>query len=183
MHIAAHSRGLIDAGVPLEIFAEFIEGVREQYTAATYNLATNNCNHFSNAVAEFLVGVQVPTAARLIEYGCSPDHIGLQRMAHRVAELLVGVQVPPPMATHSNLNPSPSRNPNLRPSSRTRWELRPFLTPTLTLTPRAGARAHPHSARADHGDPDGPGEPTPEPKPKPKPNPNPNHGPGLQERT
>ena len=59
MHIAAHSRGLIDAGVPLEIFAEFIEGVREQYTAATYNLATNNCNHFSNAVAEFLAGVQV----------------------------------------------------------------------------------------------------------------------------
>ena len=47
-------------GVPLEIFAEFIEGVREQYTAATYNLATNNCNHFSNAVVEFLAGVQVP---------------------------------------------------------------------------------------------------------------------------
>ena len=47
-------------GVPEEIFAEFIEGVREQYTAATYNLATNNCNHFSNAVVDFLAGVQVP---------------------------------------------------------------------------------------------------------------------------
>ena len=47
-------------GVPEEIFTEFIEGVREQYTAATYNLATNNCNHFSNAVVDFLAGVQVP---------------------------------------------------------------------------------------------------------------------------
>ena len=49
-------------GVPLEIFAEFLDGIRDQYTADTYNLVTNNCNHFSNAVAEFLAGVQVPEA-------------------------------------------------------------------------------------------------------------------------
>jgi len=49
-------------GVPLEIFAEFLDGIRDQYTADTYNLVTNNCNHFSNAVAEFLAGVQVPAS-------------------------------------------------------------------------------------------------------------------------
>ena len=47
-------------GVPLEIFAEFLDGIRDQFTAGTYNLVTNNCNHFSNAVAEFLAGVQAP---------------------------------------------------------------------------------------------------------------------------
>ena len=31
-------------GVPLEIFAEFLDGIRGQFTADTYNLVTNNCN-------------------------------------------------------------------------------------------------------------------------------------------
>ena len=46
--------------VPEELFAEFLEEVRDQYTATTYNIAKNNCNHFSNAIAEFLLGVEIP---------------------------------------------------------------------------------------------------------------------------
>ena len=64
--------------VPLEIFQEFLDGVRDQYTAATYNLATNNCNHFSNAVVDFLAGVQVPrgdlcTVARCLVVTSAPS--------------------------------------------------------------------------------------------------------------
>ena len=47
-------------GVPLEIFAEFLDGIRDQYTAHTYNLVTNNCNHFSNECSMFLTGCAIP---------------------------------------------------------------------------------------------------------------------------
>ena len=46
--------------VPVEVFTEFIDSVREQYSAVTYHLSKNNCNHFSNAVAEFLTGASIP---------------------------------------------------------------------------------------------------------------------------
>ena len=35
-------------------------GISHKYTAATYDLATNNCNHFSNEAAEFLLSRGIP---------------------------------------------------------------------------------------------------------------------------
>merc|ERR1719502_1090415 len=53
----------IDLGVtevPEDLFIEFIGEIRERYTGETYNLLRHNCNHFSSAVAEFLVGQPIP---------------------------------------------------------------------------------------------------------------------------
>ncbi|KAF9214006.1 hypothetical protein BGZ59_004474 [Podila verticillata] len=49
----------IDMGeteIPEEVFMEFIDNMRETYTADSYHLLDNNCNNFSSDVCNFLVG-------------------------------------------------------------------------------------------------------------------------------
>jgi len=54
----------IDMGVteiPEDVFFEYIEELRQIYTLDKYHLLDNNCNAFSNAVCEFLVGKPIPS--------------------------------------------------------------------------------------------------------------------------
>ncbi|KAF9984115.1 hypothetical protein BGZ65_000971 [Modicella reniformis] len=54
----------IDMGeteVPQEVFMEFIDNLRESFTADAYHLLDNNCNNFSNEVCQFLVGNPIPS--------------------------------------------------------------------------------------------------------------------------
>lgn len=46
--------------VPMEMFEEFLEEISPRYTAETYSLLHHNCNNFSNEVAQFLVGCNIP---------------------------------------------------------------------------------------------------------------------------
>ncbi|KAG0346928.1 hypothetical protein BG004_000512 [Podila humilis] len=49
----------IDMGeteIPEEVFMEFLDNMREIYTADSYHLLDNNCNNFSSDVCNFLVG-------------------------------------------------------------------------------------------------------------------------------
>ncbi|KAI3865239.1 hypothetical protein MKX03_012829 [Papaver bracteatum] len=46
--------------VPKEIFEEYLQEISPRYTAETYNLLRHNCNNFSNEVAQFLVGTNIP---------------------------------------------------------------------------------------------------------------------------
>ncbi|EQC30775.1 hypothetical protein SDRG_11536 [Saprolegnia diclina VS20] len=41
-------------------FTSFLQEIQSRFTAATYNLLSNNCNNFSNEVANFLVGSNIP---------------------------------------------------------------------------------------------------------------------------
>ncbi|KAF9434582.1 hypothetical protein BGZ76_007773 [Entomortierella beljakovae] len=47
--------------IPQEVFMEFMDNLRETYTADAYHLLDNNCNNFSNDVCEFLVGTPIPS--------------------------------------------------------------------------------------------------------------------------
>ncbi|KAI3990830.1 hypothetical protein MKX01_011738 [Papaver californicum] len=54
---------VVDLGVthvPKEIFEEYLQEISPRYTAETYNLLRHNCNNFSNEVAQFLVGTNIP---------------------------------------------------------------------------------------------------------------------------
>ncbi|CAI2171881.1 16086_t:CDS:2 [Funneliformis geosporum] len=54
---------IIDMGeteVPKEIFLEYIEELRESYTADKYHLLDKNCNTFSNGLCDFLIGRNIP---------------------------------------------------------------------------------------------------------------------------
>ncbi len=47
--------------IPKDLFEEYLNEIRFKYSAETYNLIENNCNHFTNAIAEFLTGKGIPT--------------------------------------------------------------------------------------------------------------------------
>uniref|UniRef100_A0A452YDM7 PPPDE domain-containing protein n=1 Tax=Aegilops tauschii subsp. strangulata TaxID=200361 RepID=A0A452YDM7_AEGTS len=47
--------------VSKEDFEGFLQEISPRYTPETYNLLSNNCNHFSNEVVKFLVGSTVPS--------------------------------------------------------------------------------------------------------------------------
>ncbi|OQR81089.1 peptidase [Achlya hypogyna] len=46
--------------VPQSVFLHFLQEIQPRFTAETYNLLSNNCNNFSNEVANFLVGTNIP---------------------------------------------------------------------------------------------------------------------------
>ncbi|KAJ3053130.1 hypothetical protein HDU99_008040, partial [Rhizoclosmatium hyalinum] len=53
----------IDMGetqIPEEVYWEYIDSLREFWTADKYHLFDNNCNSFSNEVCQFLVGREIP---------------------------------------------------------------------------------------------------------------------------
>jgi desumoylating isopeptidase 1 len=54
---------VVDLGVthiPKDIFEEYLNEIAPRYSAETYSILKNNCNNFSNDVAQFLVGVTIP---------------------------------------------------------------------------------------------------------------------------
>ena len=46
--------------LPIEIILEYLESLKEVYTAESYDLFLHNCNNFSNDFATFLVGKGIP---------------------------------------------------------------------------------------------------------------------------
>ncbi|KAF3341129.1 desumoylating isopeptidase 1 [Carex littledalei] len=46
--------------IPKDIFEEYLNEIAPRYTSETYSILRNNCNNFSNDVAQFLVGVTIP---------------------------------------------------------------------------------------------------------------------------
>ncbi|KAF9354804.1 hypothetical protein BGX26_007351 [Mortierella sp. AD094] len=50
-----------DTEIPQEVFMEFMDNMRETYTADAYHLLDNNCNNFSNDVCQLLVGRTIPS--------------------------------------------------------------------------------------------------------------------------
>ena len=41
---------------------DFIDGLRSKYSQSTYDLFNNNCNNFSDEVAQFLTGNSIPVS-------------------------------------------------------------------------------------------------------------------------
>lgn len=55
---------VIDMGeteVPPELFAEYLRELQEIYSHSSYDLFDRNCNHFSDEIAQFLVGKSIPS--------------------------------------------------------------------------------------------------------------------------
>lgn len=54
---------VLDLGVthvPKDVFEMYLQEISPRYTEHTYSLLTHNCNNFSNEVAQFLVGANIP---------------------------------------------------------------------------------------------------------------------------
>ncbi|KAG6540796.1 hypothetical protein Mapa_017820 [Marchantia paleacea] len=46
--------------IPKEVFEDYLREISPRYTQATYNVLRHNCNNFSEEVAQFLVGSNIP---------------------------------------------------------------------------------------------------------------------------
>ena len=46
--------------VPDDLRREFVNGLRNKFSETTYNLFTNNCNNFSDELAQFLTDSGIP---------------------------------------------------------------------------------------------------------------------------
>lgn len=46
-----------------EMFHDYLQDISDRFTFLTYNIATNNCNHFTNEWATFLVDKAIPDFA------------------------------------------------------------------------------------------------------------------------
>ena len=46
--------------IPNDLFSEYLKEIRYKYSAESYNVLNNNCNHFTNAISEFLTGKSIP---------------------------------------------------------------------------------------------------------------------------
>lgn len=46
--------------IPQELFMEFLREAQSEWSADTYHVFEHNCNHFTNAAADFLLGEGIP---------------------------------------------------------------------------------------------------------------------------
>ena len=46
--------------IPEELFMEFLRENRAEWSMAKYHVFEHNCNHFTNAAADFLLGQGIP---------------------------------------------------------------------------------------------------------------------------
>ena len=42
------------------MFVDFLKEIQTQFSEATYNVITHNCNHFTNKCSDFLLGSDIP---------------------------------------------------------------------------------------------------------------------------
>ncbi len=45
---------------PEEIFMELLSAIRGDYTTQTFNILTNNCNDFTNAISSMILDKGIP---------------------------------------------------------------------------------------------------------------------------
>ena len=71
--------------VPEELFAEFLETIAEDFTAAKYSLMKHNCNHFTEACAQVLLGSSIPESIRSV-----PDKVMATPMGAAFSQMFEG---------------------------------------------------------------------------------------------
>lgn len=47
--------------IPEELFMEFLREARDEWSMEKYHVFEHNCNHFTNAAADFLLGEGIPS--------------------------------------------------------------------------------------------------------------------------
>ena len=49
-----------DTEIPKDMFESYLEEINHKYSIDKYDFLHNNCNHFTNEIAEFLTGTPIP---------------------------------------------------------------------------------------------------------------------------
>jgi hypothetical protein len=105
-----HPLKVIDLGfteVPPELFCEFLQEISDSFSHTSYDLFENNCNHFSNEIAQFLVGEEIPK-----EITSLPQTVLQTPLGQMIRPLLAQAMVP--IVTAPTSNPAVMRNAEQR---------------------------------------------------------------------
>jgi len=51
---------MAETELPKDLFESFLQEISHKYTIDKYDFLHNNCNHFTNEIAEFLTGTPIP---------------------------------------------------------------------------------------------------------------------------
>lgn len=70
-----------DTEIPDDMIRDFLEDVAPRFNAGTYDLLSNNCNTFADALCEFLVGKGIPVRVHLLDNCMS---LGLLQTTHGI---------------------------------------------------------------------------------------------------
>jgi len=76
--------------VPRELFEEFVDARRDDYSAAKYDLLMHNCNHFTEEATQFLLGKSIPERIRQV-----PEIVMRTPMGAMFAQMLEGNRFDP----------------------------------------------------------------------------------------
>ena len=76
--------------VPRELFEEFVDARRDDYSAAKYDLLRHNCNHFTEEATQFLLGKSIPERIRQV-----PEIVMRTPMGAMFAQMLEGNRFDP----------------------------------------------------------------------------------------
>ena len=123
--------------VPQELFEEFLLQVNDEYTAATYDLLRHNCNHFTEAAAQFLVGKSIPAPIRELPEKVLATPMGqmFAQMFQQAANGFDPLAQQPSLAGGGPLNPAAALQ-SLATPARPNSAQPPPPTPTAPATDR-----------------------------------------------
>ncbi|KDO35286.1 hypothetical protein SPRG_00133 [Saprolegnia parasitica CBS 223.65] len=93
-------------------FTSFLQEIQSRFTAATYNLLSNNCNNFSNEVANFLVGASIPQ--HILDL---PQQVLSTPMGAMFRPMFEDMQGRMAESIQSHHNPSPLSAPSAQPAA------------------------------------------------------------------
>eukprot|EP01102_Stenamoeba_stenopodia_P001124 TRINITY_DN10984_c0_g1_i1.p1 TRINITY_DN10984_c0_g1~~TRINITY_DN10984_c0_g1_i1.p1 ORF type:complete len:184 (+),score=43.16 TRINITY_DN10984_c0_g1_i1:158-709(+) len=84
--------------VPPEVFIDALEGFRDRFNMNSYDIIHNNCNNFTNEMAQFLVGSSIPSEITSLPTDFLETPMGrmLQPMLQSMQNSMIQARQPPP---------------------------------------------------------------------------------------
>jgi thiol-disulfide isomerase/thioredoxin len=110
--------------LPIEVILEYLESLKEVYTAESYDLFMHNCNNFSNDFAMFLVGKGIPKHITSLPQTVLNTPFGQMLRPQIEAAMRPVTQAPTPQP----VTPVPSRTTNTNAQNGTAQKVAPAGT-------------------------------------------------------
>lgn len=120
--------------LPFETVLDYLESLKEVYTAESYDLFTHNCNNFSHDFVQFLVGKPIPDHITSLPKGVLDTPFGqmLRPQIDASMRSITQAEVPAPSRT-------PALNPSSTPQPASRYGQVIDITDTATLDQQLSA--------------------------------------------
>ena len=112
-----HVVNLGQTDLPVDVIEDYLEALRETYTAESYDLFMHNCNNFSHDMAQFLVGKGIPEHITNLPRQVLNTPFGRMLQPQLDASMRSVTQAPVPAKAKPNGHAVPVTTPKIPKSS------------------------------------------------------------------